>query len=296
MELPGRLGDFSLPDGRRLDYWDGGDPAGVPVLLMPGTPSCRWQAAHGHAAAAAASVRLVSVSRPGYGASTNTPPGLGTVGYDAVQLADALGLDRFAVLGLSGGGPFAVATALAGGDRVSALGVLGGVGPWARLDPAGEDNPLDRRMLDLAASGDVAGALAGLRDDIDAALGEVLARDDDSMVEAYLAVLLPGDEDLFDDLFRAVWVADAREALHCYDGYARDNLSWGSDWDVDPAHVRVPTLLWYGDQDDGAPPAHGQWLAGLVPGARLTVRPGEDHGHVIFGHWAETFAGLRDVG
>jgi pimeloyl-ACP methyl ester carboxylesterase len=292
MDLPGRAGAAPLPDGRRLEYWDGGDPAGAPVVLMPGTPSCRWQGAHGHPAAVAAGVRLVAVSRPGYGASTPTPPGLASVGRDAVDLADALGLGTFAVLGLSGGGPYAVATALAAPDRVSVLGVCGGIGPWALLDEPVPEHELDRSLVERAAAGDVDGALAAMCDDIDREMGGMLARDDDELVDAFLADVIPDAADLADDLFRAVWAADLREALRRYVGCARDNLAWGGHWDVDPTQVSVPTLLWYGDADRLTPMAHARWLADLVPGARLTVHPGEDHGHVVFGHWAEMLGAL----
>ena len=59
MNLPGAVDALALPDGRRLDYWDGGDPDGSPVLFQPGTPSGRLQGVHGHEAALEGGVRLV---------------------------------------------------------------------------------------------------------------------------------------------------------------------------------------------------------------------------------------------
>lgn len=292
MDLPGRLGAVTLPDGRHLDVWDGGDPDGGPVLFMPGTPSCRWQAALGHKCALAAGHRLISLSRPGYGGSDDSPPGLASVGQDAVDLADALDLDRFAVLGLSGGGPYAVAAALAAGPRVTTLGVVAGIGPWAVLnEPDGSDD-LERSLLARAAAGDVQDALAGFREEFAGSFEALLGQDDGAMIDDFLGLVLAGDEDLFDESFRAVWIADVREGLRSYDGYARDNVSWGLAWDIDPGGVRVPTQLWYGAQDRDVPPAHGRWLADQIAGSRLTVRSGQDHGHVAFRFWDETFAAL----
>ena len=110
-------------------------PTGAAMILHPGTPVTRVLGRWGHDAAVAAGVRLVAVSRPGYGGSTTTEtPSLLAVGRDTAALAAHLGLDGYAVFGSSGGGPFAVATAIADPGGVHALGVVGGVGPWRVLD------------------------------------------------------------------------------------------------------------------------------------------------------------------
>jgi pimeloyl-ACP methyl ester carboxylesterase len=71
------------------------------------------------------------------------------------------------------------------------------------------------------------------------------------------------------------------------DGLAFDNLAWGGRWDVDPRDVRTPTALWYGDVDVLVPAAHGRWYAERIPGAHLTVHPGEGHAEVCSSHWGE---------
>ncbi len=102
-----------LPEHRVVEVWDGGDPDGLPVVFHHGSPGSRHQAMLGAQAAMRQQVRLVSMSRPGYGASPNIPPSLASVGADTLVLADALGIADFAVLGVSGGGPYALATAVA---------------------------------------------------------------------------------------------------------------------------------------------------------------------------------------
>jgi pimeloyl-ACP methyl ester carboxylesterase len=98
-----------------FEYWEGGDPDGRPMIFHPGTPVTRLLGHWGHAAAVAAGVRLVSVNRPGYGGSTSSmeAPSLMGVGRDTAALAEHLGMDAYSVFGSSGGGPFAVATAVA---------------------------------------------------------------------------------------------------------------------------------------------------------------------------------------
>jgi len=112
-----------VPEGRVLDVWEGGRPDGVPIVFHHGTPSGRLQAVLGAKAAHRHGVRLVSFNRPGYGRSTDSPPSLASVGLDTLHVMEALGITDFAVLGVPGGGPYALATGLADPERVRAVGV-----------------------------------------------------------------------------------------------------------------------------------------------------------------------------
>src|SRR4051794_31735998 len=107
--LPGKRLD--LPDGRVVRTMEAGALDGTPVVVFHPTPSSRLFVRQHADAALRQGVRLVGFSRPGSGGSTMTSPGLRVVAEDAERLADAAGLERFAVLGFSGGTPFAAATA-----------------------------------------------------------------------------------------------------------------------------------------------------------------------------------------
>lgn len=283
----------TLDGGRTLHVWEGGEPHGVPVVFHHGTPSGRLQAVLGAESAHRQGVRLVSFNRPGYGRSTDTPPSLASVGPDTLRVAEALGIDDFAVLGVSGGGPYAIATGLADPARVRAVGVAGGIGPWRLIDPPDSSDP-DGPMLALADAGDVEGALAGFRAQGSVAFRRMLRDGDDAMVAEFFADDPERDTDWLDQDARSHWAADLRDALQSYDGYARDNVAWGGHWDIDPAHLRVPTWLWYGESDRMVPPSHGRWLAQRIPDARLVIRPSRGHGGTIFAHWDDMLAVLRD--
>ena len=284
---------IAVPDGRALIVWEGGDSQGVPVVFHHGTPSARLQAVLGAGAAHRQGVRLVSFNRPGYGRSTDTPPSLASVGVDTLRVTDALGIDEFAVLGASGGGPYAIATGLADPARVRAVGVAAGIGPWRLIEPPDSGDP-DGPILALADAGDVSGALNGFRAQGRIAYDRMLRLSDKAMVEEFFRDAPEADTSWLDAEATRHWAADLRDALQSPDGYARDNVAWGGDWDVDPTHLRVPSWLWYGELDRMVAPSHGQWLAERIPDSRLVIRSGKGHGGTIFTYWDDMLATLRD--
>jgi len=282
-----------LGDGRIIEYWDGGDPDGRAVILHPGTPSTRVLGHWAHEAADSAGVRLLTVNRPGYGGSTaSTEPSLLRTGQETAALAAGLGLERYAVIGASGGGPFAVATAIADPTRVRAVGVVGGIGPWRLLEPP-DKNPEDRGYLALLDAGDAAAAWAGMHESAQRDLSALAELDDEARVDAFF-----GEFDgalIHDAEYRAIWAENLAAVIDQPDGYVIDNLAWGGDWDVDPAEVVAPTVLWFGENDRHCPPSHGRWYNERIAGSQLVIVPGVGHVDVIDGRWPETLAGVLDV-
>jgi pimeloyl-ACP methyl ester carboxylesterase len=289
---PGRDASVVLEDGRVLEYWEGGDPSGRPVIYHPGTPVSRVLGRWGHDAAVAAGVRLVAVNRPGYGDSS-TPagvPSLKAVGRDTAELARRLGFDAFAVFGGSGGGPYAVATALASSGAVRALGLVGGVGPW-RVIEGPEVYPEDRACLALLDAGSFDDAWACM-------YGTAVAERAKLTSSEYLEMLLRGEDTPLtrSEAYRALWHENLRIVRSNLDGYTFDNIAWGGDWDVDPRDVVAPTLLWYGTADSHCSvDGHGRWYAQRIQGAQLIELPGAAHVQVIDGHWPEVLAGLLRI-
>jgi pimeloyl-ACP methyl ester carboxylesterase len=273
------------PDGRVIEYWDGGDPQGRVVVMHPGTPASRVLGRWGHEAAVASGVRLVSVSRPGYGGSTPTPSSLMATGRDTAGLAASLGLHEYAILGISGGGPFALATAVADPDAVRALAVVGGVGPWRVLDEPIEVDDEYRACLAKLDSGDTAAAWEGMSRIAEQEMDGWRALDDDARVDAVLRE--PSSPLVHNDDYRALWAANMAVVLNCLDGYVRDNLAWGGRWDVDPHEVVAPTVLWDAD-GDGA--RHVRWYAEQIVGSELVIFPGEGHLDICDSHWPEVLA------
>lgn len=118
-----------LSDGKKLCYAEYGDPGGVPLLLFHGNPGSRlaWGSMPG--TPFLPNVRIIAPDRPGYGRSDFKKLALERWPHDVAELADHLGIERFAIFAPSGGAPYALACAWKIPHRLSAVGLFGAVGP-----------------------------------------------------------------------------------------------------------------------------------------------------------------------
>jgi pimeloyl-ACP methyl ester carboxylesterase len=268
-----------LRDGRALGYEEWGPGDGFPILGFGGTAMSRL-ADLGHEAPEAAGVRLVLVDRPGYGLS-DFQPGRRLLDWpdDITQLADALGFDRFAVFGMSGGGPHAAACAFALPDRVSKLGLVSSPGPvWDRRELRYSLPPHRQPLIEVAAR------------DREAAERELL---EDCRVELEEAVRHPRDGDVADpDLRARLRAALLETAARGPEGYARDLvILFVSPWGFAPKDIAVPTAIWHGDRDPAVPLDIARFFEGAIPRSKLHVLPGEGH-LVLWPHAEEILAWL----
>lgn len=269
-------GAIRLPDGRSLGYAEYGPADGRAILWFHGTPGARRQIApQARALANRRKVRLIAIERPGIGDSTShSYPSLAYWAADILAFCDAKGIDKFAVCGLSGGGPYALACAHYLQDRVLAAAVLGGVAPAAGPDAvAGGVTPLVRllgpRMKHLRPA--LNRLLVGLV--------HRLENHADRAVDIFSRFMPPGDQAMFEDAaLREVFVEDimlgSRKQMQAL---LHDVVLFGRDWGFELADVETPVYLLYGDADNIVPLHHGQHMAERLPNAELRVRPGEGH-------------------
>jgi len=272
---------YVLPDGRRVGYAEYGDPDGLPVFALHGTPGSRLMFALSDSSARDRGLRLVAPERPGYGLSDYCRSAtLLDAAHDLATLADALGIERFALIGVSGGGPYAVAAAAAMPRRVVLLALVGPVGPvadhgrqlrmsrvhrllfrtLARLPLACRAFFLGlRRLLSLAPEIAYRGLLAR----VPRADRAILARDDvkASLREAVREGLRPGVEGAVQDV-----------RLFC------------APWGLELAGVDASAVMWQGSDDSIVPPEAAYCLARLLPNCRLDVMHGAGH-YWVFGQF-----------
>ena len=268
---------IGLPDGRTLEAVDEGDPNGTLVIFHHGSPGAAVPFAPFDRAAAERGIRLVTISRAGFGGSSRHAGRIvASAAADAAALADHLGAERFLTMGWSGGGPHALACAALLPDRVRAVVTIAGVAPYDAegLDwtaGMGESNRVEyplaardpdellRWMRPLVEALAVAGP-----DEILAELRSVISDVDEDQVTGELGELLAAS---FHRAFRdGVW------------GWFDDDLAFVRPWGFELSSIRGPVAVWQGRRDLMVPFAHGEWLVAHLPAARPRLRP--EHGHL----------------
>jgi pimeloyl-ACP methyl ester carboxylesterase len=262
----------TLADGRTLAYTDIGAADAPVVVYCHGAPTSRLDLVGLEDALATLGVRVIAPDRPGYGGSS-PQPGRTLAGWpgDVAELADHLGVERFAVIGYSSGGPYAVVCAALLGDRVAASGVVAGVTDMA-WEPAWDG--FDAAEVELMRVGDVEDAVAWCEARYGADGGGYLRGEE----------LPPMIREAF------------RQGVA---GYAQDATLQARAWPFDPGAIRVPVSVLHGEADDVVPVAHARHTAELIPTASLRIWP--DHGHVTIASEIPSLAatlvgGLRSAG
>jgi pimeloyl-ACP methyl ester carboxylesterase len=267
-------------DGRVLAVAEWGDPSGVPLFSIHGTPGGRIAYWNDPTIYARHGLRRFTFDRPGYGESTRMPGRIvADAVADVVAIADALGVDRFAVTGGSGGGPHALACAALLPDRV--LRCLASVS----IAPYGPDGLAQAEWLAGMTEGNVVefeAALAG-----EDAMREVAGREGKNLLERLDA----GRSDFLGDSYEMAESDRAQMAKHLarladhlrnglasgVDGWVDDNIAFTKPWGFDVSSIHVPAYLSYGREDTLVPAAHGDWLATHLPDAKVVI---DEAGHL----------------
>ncbi|NEA61839.1 alpha/beta hydrolase [Streptomyces sp. SID12488] len=263
-------------DGRRLRVEISGDPHGHPVFLLHGTPGSRVgprpraMFLYQHGAC------LISYDRPGYGGSDRKAGRrIADVVQDVSVVADALGLDRFAVAGRSGGAPHALACAALLPDRVTRVAALVGLAPrdaegldwFAGMAPSNvsefqtaftDPERFAARLIPRSAA--IRSNPAKLLEELRLEL-----TDDDRMIVS-------------DNAIRSMLLRNYLEALRTSPyGWIDDAFALTRPWGFDPAQIDVPVLLWHGGKDVFSPASHSSWLAARIPRVTAVLEPAAAH-------------------
>jgi pimeloyl-ACP methyl ester carboxylesterase len=288
------INQIALKDGRTLGYAEYGDLKGKPVLHFHGVPSSRLEGDHPRVdkIATELGIRLIFPDRPGMGLSDYKP----RRSYldwteDVCQLADALGLKRFAVVGLSGGGPYAAACAYKIPERLTGAGIISGVGPMEVQENYQGLGKSDRQAMDLATKApwllrilfwylkrlvcnNPEGFLAQLGEDLSHADKEQVAQPDvrRTVVNATIEAFHKGGRG-------AVW------------DYAMVGKSWGFKLE----DIRMPVHLWHGEEDRICSIQMGRRVAGAIPDCQAHYYPREGHLSVYAKYYGEILSTMRNI-
>ncbi|MBV8967285.1 MAG: alpha/beta hydrolase [Mycobacteriaceae bacterium] len=269
-------GTIAVGEDRQIGFAEFGDPQGRAIFWLHGTPGARRQIpTEARVFAERENVRLIGIDRPGIGSSTSHQyETVFAFADDMRTIADVLGIDKMAIVGLSGGGPYTLACGAAMPDRVVVAGVLGGVAP--AKGPEAIAGGLMALGLVVAPLLQVAGAPIGLAASLLIRLIRPVAS---PAADLYGLVSPPADRRLLarpevkamflDDLLNG-----SRKQLAA--PFA-DVVVFSRDWGFHIDQVKVPVRWWHGDHDHIVPFAHGQHVVARLPDAELYHLPGESH-------------------
>ena len=266
---------IKLKDGRTLGYAEYGAPEGKPVFYFHGFPSSRldWPLFDTDAIAARLNARIIAVDRPGYGLS-DFKRGRKMLDWpdNVIELADALQVDRFAVLGISGGGPYAAVCAFKIPERLTATAIVCGMGPaeapGARDGTAmllsGKSALMRKLLLMLMAM--------GLRRNPDRFLSQMK----DAMAEPDKLLLAQPE-------VVQTFIYSMREAFRSGTrGASWDAVLYKRHWGYQLQDISMQIHLWHGELDTQVPVSVGQYVANAVPKCRAKFLP--DEGHLSLAH------------
>ena len=279
-----------LSDGRTLSYTECGDPAGAPVFFLHGTPGSRLLGTGLHPDAVSCKVRLISPDRPGYGNSTFRRSSLVEYVNDLVQLADALALGRFGIVGVSGGGPFAAACAATIPERLSGVAIVSGVGPLDADDSLGLISGGDQLLIKLARR-----APWALVPVISIAWLLMKPFTDRIMASTLKALPVADRLSLQEPRIAAVLRRSTLEAFrHGVHGLAWDELLFSRPWGFRLEDIKIPVFLWQGEEDATVLPEMGRRQAAAIPNCTATFCPGAGH-YLIAAHMVEILSALKEA-
>jgi pimeloyl-ACP methyl ester carboxylesterase len=258
--------ELELADGRRLVAHDSGVGDGAETLTVVwhhGSPQTGALLEPLVVAATDRKIRLVSYARPSYGGSSPNPGrDVASAASDVRQLVDALGVDRFAVMGASGGGPHALACAALLPDRVIGAVTFASLAPYT--------DAFDWYAGMVAPEG-LRAAVEGR--EARASYAEVEEFDESSFTAADWAAL------------RGTWASLGRDAGQAGaagpDGLIDDDVAFVKPWGFDVANIITPVLVVQGGEDRVVPPAHADWLVQNLASAELWLRPRDGHVSVL---------------
>ena len=274
------FGSVVRSDGRVVAFLDGGDSSGYPVIGLHGTPGCRLSRWPDDSLYAGAGVRYITTDRAGYGRSSrHRGRAVADEAADVEAVADALGLDRFSVVGGSGGGPHALACAARLGDRLdrvacqSSLAPLGAGGltrdEW--LIGMGEEIAVELAWAEAGEhvlTSELTRAQRLMEKRIEADPGALLGDDANDIDVGFL------ERPETIEAFRRII---PEQAVHGVGGSLDDTLAFVQTWGFDLRDIRVAVLITFGTADTSCPVTHGRFLAAAVPGATVIETTGGGH-------------------
>jgi pimeloyl-ACP methyl ester carboxylesterase len=277
---------YQLRDGRRLGYAEYGDPLGRPVVFFQGTPSSRLLHPD-EAMTTRLGARLIVIDRPGFGLSDfKSRRTLLDWPDDVIELLDALKIDRFAVVGVSGGGPYVAACTYKIPQRLTAAALAGSGGPTDA--PGALDGIARQRRLGYWVARYAPWLFYAV-----VWLTHNPQRNLDKFFEKFTAESSAPDLALIRQpemsaMLKRNYAEATRNGVR---GFAQEVIIESRPWGFRLEDIRMPVRLWHGECDTSTPIGMARYMADALPNCAATYFPGEGH-FVVFTHWREILSEL----
>jgi len=264
------------PNKRKLAFEVTGDPNGMPVFLMHATPGSRKGPKPRGIVIHRLGIQLISYDRPGYGRSTrHRGRSVASAAADVAAIADELGIEQFAVVGWSEGGPHALACAALLSDRVTRAATLASFAPPDAVDLKWFGNMAEHNVTEYNNADRVPGAFI---EELDKRVIEI-KQDPDALIRTIEPALARRDLQVLENHALRTLITDGYlEAVRQgVAGWVDDTFAlrrpWGFPLDAITAEVR----LWHGDEDTFVPRSHTEWLGRRIRYSTVDVRPEAGH-------------------
>jgi pimeloyl-ACP methyl ester carboxylesterase len=232
--------------------------------------------------------RLIAVDRPGIGLS-DPLPGRRLLDWpaDVAELANQLELDRLAIVGWSGGGPYAAACGLALADRVRVIGLVSSPAPISGIDRAEYLRRFHRTAALFSKRAPWMVRLALWQ------WGRPQRKDPERFFDESFADMSQADQDALSDPGLRKLMIENSSWLYRQGGRGMydEALALARKWGFEPADISAPVYLWHGEQDDTVPVSMAHFMARSIPQCDARIYPDEGH-HILFSRWAEILTTL----
>lgn len=275
---------LQLGQDSKLSWEEYGKSRGYPVFYFHGLPGSRLEPESAEAAAKALGIRIIAIDRFGYGDSLPASGHAFSKFCDALsEVAAALDLCNYSLLGFSGGAPYALACASRLANQIDKITIVSAVADFSTPVMQKHANPDTKPLFELAAADP---KLARTQ-------FETLAPSTDALMQMMQSNIPPDDQRIFSIAkFYDHYFNNLATALNQgVDGMLNDASLLGSPWPFDIRDIRVPTTIWHGDEDRNCHIAIPDYFANNIPAAQLNVLPGKGH-FFIFEYWLEILSEL----
>lgn len=266
-----------------------GDPGGNGLFYFHGFPGSRLEVQAADTAARRRGIRIIGIDRPGYGLSA-AQPGRQLLDWpnDVIRTADHLGLDTFAVLGVSGGGPYAAACAYQIPHRLTAVGIAGGLGPLHTHEAAASMCRFNRFGLKLA------GLCPALLRPLLTSIRWLLRRRPQSALQFVARRAGVTDRNFFEQPeLLAIMKQSFRESMRFgIEGAADDLRIYSRPWKFSLQAIEMRVHLWHGERDRLVPATMGRQMAASIADCRARFFPDEGHFSLIVHRMDQILADL----